>query len=537
LVFAPPASAGEIQINEFQTAGAGGASDEWVDLYNPNSSCVDITGYKLVYRTAAGTSDVLLAAMPNPSGLSAGGFLLIAGPAYGGSADITYPTGTLSSTAGGIGLRQADGTLINSVGYGSGVTDGFVEGSAASVPGSGQSDRRTPDGTDTENNASDFTLATTPTPRHGGLNSGCPGTLHALTVSVNGTGMGTVTGSGINCPGTCSHNYDNGTSVTLGATPANNSSFAGWSGACSGTGVCNLTMNSDQSVTASFTQNAPHNLTVTKSGSGSGTVTSSPPGINCGSTCSEPLPDGTQVTLSASPNPGSTFAGWSGGGCSGTSTCTVTMSSAQTVTATFVNHLALTVRKAGAGSGTVTSGPAGINCGPACSASYDGGTAIRLTATPAAGETFSGWSGGGCSGTSSCTVTMNSPQTVTATFALPSFPGVSIRGGTLRVKNGVVTVSLTSPLAATGKLTLTSVINTKTGKVITARARRITLGKASFSLTAGTTKKLRIHLSRQACRLLAKDKSMKALETAVATDQFATKTTTHHKVTLKLAKH
>jgi hypothetical protein len=73
-------------------------------------------------------------------------------------------------------------------------------------------------------------------------------------------------------------------------------------------------------------------LAVQKSGSGSGIVTG--PGINCGSSCSEELASGTQVTLIATPNNGSTFIGWSEA-CTGTGTCTVIMSRNQTVTATF----------------------------------------------------------------------------------------------------------------------------------------------------------------------------------------------------------
>jgi prepilin-type N-terminal cleavage/methylation domain-containing protein len=78
-----------------------------------------------------------------------------------------------------------------------------------------------------------------------------------------------------------------------------------------------------------------YTLSVSKAGSGSGTVTSSPTGIACGSTCSYAYWTGTQVTLSAAPDSGSTFTGWSGGGCSGTGTCAVTMSAADSVTATF----------------------------------------------------------------------------------------------------------------------------------------------------------------------------------------------------------
>jgi hypothetical protein len=75
-------------------------------------------------------------------------------------------------------------------------------------------------------------------------------------------------------------------------------------------------------------------LSVTKSGTGIGTVTSNPGGINCGSDCREGYNPGTVVTLTATPTLGSAFAGWSGA-CSGTGQCSVTMNADQTVTATF----------------------------------------------------------------------------------------------------------------------------------------------------------------------------------------------------------
>lgn len=78
-----------------------------------------------------------------------------------------------------------------------------------------------------------------------------------------------------------------------------------------------------------------YTLTVTKSGTGSGTVTSSAAGISCGATCSGAYNSGASVTLTATAASGSTFAGWSGGGCTGTGTCTVAMIAATGVTATF----------------------------------------------------------------------------------------------------------------------------------------------------------------------------------------------------------
>jgi len=78
---------------------------------------------------------------------------------------------------------------------------------------------------------------------------------------------------------------------------------------------------------------------------------------------------------------------------------------------------AVTVAKAGTGFGTITSTPAGITCGADCSEPYVSGTLVTLSATPSTGSTFSGWSGGGCSGTAACSLTGNSAVTITATFA------------------------------------------------------------------------------------------------------------------------
>ncbi len=155
-------------------------------------------------------------------------------------------------------------------------------------------------------------------------------------------------------------------------------------------------------------------LTVSKAGAGGGTVTSSPSGIDCGNTCSAGFQAGSVVTLTASADSGSTFTGWSGGGCSGTGDCTVTIrGDAITVTATFYRppRFTLTVSKAGMGLGTVTSSPAGIDCGLSCSATYDVGTPVTLSAQPGPFSVFMGWSGGGCSGTGLCNVTLTGDTT------------------------------------------------------------------------------------------------------------------------------
>ena len=145
---------------------------------------------------------------------------------------------------------------------------------------------------------------------------------------------GTVTSipAGINCGTDCSETYASGTSVTLTATPATGYTFSSWSGACTSTGSCNVTMDATKSVTATY--KASKNYTLTVKRNGTGTVTSTPAGITCGSDCTEPYASGTTVTLKATPETGYRFTGWSGA-CTGTSSCNVTMSVAKSVTATF----------------------------------------------------------------------------------------------------------------------------------------------------------------------------------------------------------
>ena len=260
-----------------------------------------------------------------------------------------------------------------------------------------------------------------------------------VTVTKQGSGSGTVTSSpaGIECGATCSNRFDAGTTVTLNAAPAAGSSFAGWSGGCTGTATCTVALpsnpasNTTVAVTATFNSTAnTHHLTVNKSGTGTGTVTSIPAGISCGTTCAADFPIGSTVTLTAVAATGSTFTGWSGGGCAGTGACIVVMNADQTVTASFAapNTFTLTVTKSGVGAGTVTSSPAGINCGTTCVFTFPGGTSVSLTQTPATGSTFGGW-GGACSGTGACAVVMTQNITVTATFnAVPSVLTVNKAG-------------------------------------------------------------------------------------------------------------
>ena len=241
-----------------------------------------------------------------------------------------------------------------------------------------------------------------------------------LTVAKTGTGSGTVSSSpaGISCGVACSASYTSGTEVTLTATAATSSTFAGWSGGgCGGTGACTVTLTAATSVTATFTL-VTFPLTVTKAGAGGGTVSSSPAGISCGAACAASYASGTAVTLTATPAANSTFAGWSGAGCGGTDTCSIAMTAAAGVTASFdLSFFTLTVAIAGSADGTVVSNPIGVNCGSTCASSYAAGTVVTLTATAPSGAAFSRW-GGACSGTTpSCAVTLDAARSGTAIFS------------------------------------------------------------------------------------------------------------------------
>jgi len=156
-----------------------------------------------------------------------------------------------------------------------------------------------------------------------------------LTVTRSGEGSGSVASdpAGISCGTACAASFPRGSQVTLTATPSLDSSFAGWSGACTGTGTCLVTLDAAAAVDARFEPRF-QTVAVTRTGSGVGSVTSSPAGIDCGDVCSATFRAGSSVTLSASAADGSTFAGWSGA-CGGTGACTFTVAADVSVSARF----------------------------------------------------------------------------------------------------------------------------------------------------------------------------------------------------------
>ena len=277
-----------------------------------------------------------------------------------------------------------------------------------------------------------------------------------LTVTMTGGGTGTVTSTpaGVGCTmtsgqitGACSADFGHGTTVVLTAVPDVDMTFIGWSGACTGTGTCTVTMDAARSVTATI---ASRQLTVSMTGGGAGTVTSSPAGIDCTTirelgpiidpavpraiitrqvgTCTAGFAQGAAVVLTVAPGADMTFDGW-GGACTGTEpTCSVTVDAARTVTATIVPvSVPLTITwssNTSAASLSFSSASTTGSCFGPCIAHFPAGTPVLITA--AKGGFQGGYASltGDCSSgsglTVSCEVIMNGPKTVHATFYTPS---------------------------------------------------------------------------------------------------------------------
>ncbi|MFM2105748.1 MAG: hypothetical protein RL338_780, partial [Chloroflexota bacterium] len=274
-----------------------------------------------------------------------------------------------------------------------------------------------------------------------------------LTASRTGSGAGTIASdpAGIDCGASCSADFTGGSTVTLSAEASAGSVFTGWTGCDSTSGpggsTCTVTMDGPRTASAGFDL-VPVTLSVETSGTGAGTITSVPAGIDCGATCSAGFTDGSVVVLTATAVPASSaFAGWSGcdltAGTDG-SVCTVTMTAARSVSAAFVHvdHL-LTVGRAGIGEGSVVADVGAIDCGATCSDEYTGGTTVVLTATPAITDgttytfTFAGWSGCDSTSGTTCTVTLLSARSVTATFGVKTVVIQTFGGpGTIRAQGG-----------------------------------------------------------------------------------------------------
>lgn len=151
-------------INEVKTGGTTSASDEFIEIYNPCSLTVDLTGWTIVYRSSGGTTDVAIATIAKP--IAGNGYNLVASNYYTGAPvpDETYTGGHLAAIGGGLALRNLNMGVVDSVGWGNAINI-YVQTSAAPAPAPGQSTARIPNGTNTNNNSADFKIAATPTPK------------------------------------------------------------------------------------------------------------------------------------------------------------------------------------------------------------------------------------------------------------------------------------------------------------------------------------------------------------------------------------
>ncbi|MGH9498276.1 MAG: choice-of-anchor D domain-containing protein [Terriglobales bacterium] len=244
----------------------------------------------------------------------------------------------------------------------------------------------------------------------------------------------------------------------------------------------------------------PFTLTANTIGTGTGTITSDVAGITCGSNgtaCSASFASGSPVTLTATPDTGIKFVGWVGA-CSGIGSCVLDMTADRQVMAVFGSNplLNVSVMPVDNGAGTVTSSPAGINCGSGCSAEFAPETEVTLTPHPAAGSIFAGWENG-CGGTGTCTVTMLSIHIVDAQFGAPAFSVAATAPTPAAVNAGesaTSTVTVTSAFGFNSAVSIACSVQPEVALGPTCSIDSITPpanGTASGVLTIGTKAPIR----------------------------------------------
>jgi uncharacterized repeat protein (TIGR02543 family) len=307
------------------------------------------------------------------------------------------------------------------------------------------------------------------------------GATGGFTLTVSVTGNGTVTGGGISCGSGAtictSPGHAANSTATLTATPSGGATFTGWGGGtCTSTvPTCTVTFNAAKTVTATFS-GGTSTFALTVAATGPGRVTGN--GINCGNgatTCTATFAPGTNAVLTQTPATGASFQGW-GGSCTGTgATCSVSMTSAKTVSATFAaagTPGTLTVRVLGRGSVSTSAGAcASTGGGKTCVQHFKAGASAALTAKPGAGQTFLGWSGA-CTGKKTvCAVKLTAARSATATFS-----NTPVKTATLRSLGRPLVVKTSSGYRVTLRF-----VSTKGG---TARVRGIRAGRAVTSVAA-----------------------------------------------------
>jgi hypothetical protein len=265
---AQASSSGPVISQVYTSGGLTGATyqRDYIELFNGGPVAVDVTGYSVQYADANDSfwSDTPL----NGVTLAPGQYYLVAEASGGATGDTLSPNVTgiidLDTTAGKVALVSSgtslsgscptDASIVDFVGYGAGTChEGF---GPAPSPAATTAIKRGEEGCkDSDNNSVDFGTASTVSNPPRSTLSNINDCYVTLTVTKAGDGSGTVSGPGLSCSANCTHRYPKGTPVTLTATPGG-SVFSGWSGDCSGQS-CELTMDADRSVTATFDPDSP----------------------------------------------------------------------------------------------------------------------------------------------------------------------------------------------------------------------------------------------------------------------------------------
>ncbi|MBL4606360.1 MAG: InlB B-repeat-containing protein, partial [Pseudomonadales bacterium] len=274
-------------------------------------------------------------------------------------------------------------------------------------------------------------------------------TFYSLDLNISGAGQVLEQDSIIRCLGEgCNVLLEEGQQIVLVATASDGYQFDGWSGDCSGTGNCELSINGDKSVTAQF---SPILVTLTLELRGAGSV-SATTGWSCSSSpCQLSVAMGETVNLTANPLSGFQFKSW-GGACSGVLGCAVTMNTNTRVVANFT-PIMHKVTVTASGDGSITSADKSVACsGARCIYYFAEGTTLSLLSLAESGFQFDGWFGA-CSGTGSCLLEIKQDISVQANFS-PVFHTLSVS-----VSEGGSAFSLAADLNCSASVCSTQVLD------------------------------------------------------------------------------
>ena len=399
-----------------QVYGGGGNTGavythDFIELHNRSGLAVSIAGWSVQYASATGSSwsSTVLTGTIQPGAY----YLVQEAAGSGGTTSLPAPDASgsiaMSATAGKVALVSTTTALTGSCPTSDGIVDLVGYGSAScseSSPLGALSNttaalRGTAGCLDTDNNSTDFAIGS-PTPRNS--TSTTRSCQYLLSVSVSPPAGGNVA----RLPDLAT--YLDGSDVQLTATPSIGFHFVGWSGDVSGTvNPITVAMGADRSVTANFGIDT-HTLSVTTIGSG--TVARIPDQTS--------FDHGSSVQLTAIPSTGWHFVGWSGDASGSANPLTVTMDADKSITATFaIDTHTLAVNTVGSGALAISPDQQ----------SYDYGSSVQLTATPATGWHFVAWSGDASGNANPLTVTMDADKSIAATFAKNTVVVSQVYGG------------------------------------------------------------------------------------------------------------